>query len=406
MILNVKKKFLFLIALLLVIPALGNYFAWAQTATPTIAPSSVDQGRLSELQNKINELQGKVSSLQGQEKSLSSEIAVMDNQIKLTEYRIEANKEQILSLEADIDTTTKKIGKLEKSLDELTKVLLNRIVATYEIGTIQPFHVLLSSTNISNFLTRLNYLRIAQVHDKRLIYETEQAKIDYANQKEIFEDKKKKIEALKKELEAYTRELEQDKIIRQDLLNATQSDEQKYQQLLAQAKAEYEAILGIVSGKGTETEVGHISEGQRIATMIPGESCNSSGPHVHFMVTKNGNTENPFSYLGQIDNKNCSGGGNCNAADPFNPSGSWGWPLDPTIIFNQGYGSTWAVANTWVGRIYSFHNGIDISSSSTTVKAVKEGILYKGSYSVGCALGYVRVSQSDGIDTYYLHVYP
>jgi len=402
--LRIKKSLFLLTVLLFSLFLLNtNLFVWAEEPTTTTTTTTADAAKWEE---KIKEYEGKVSELQGKAKTLSSEIAVMDNQIKLTEYRIEANKEQILSLEADIDTTNKKIGKLEESLDELTKVLLNRIIATYEVGTIQPFNILLSSSNISNFFTRLNYLKIAQTHDKRLIYETEQAKIDYANQKEIFEDKKKKIEALKRELEVYTAELEQNKLIRKDLLNATQNDERKYQQLLARARAEYEAILGIVAGKGTEVKVGHISEGQRIATMITGTSCNSSGTHLHFMVTKNGNTENPFNYLKDIEHKNCSGGGDCNPADPFNPSGSWNWPLDAPIIFNQGYGSTWAIANTWVRRIYTFHNGIDISSSSTTVKAVKEGTLYKGSYSVGCALGYVRVDHGEGMETYYLHVYP
>ncbi len=404
MILRIKKSFFLLVILIFSLFLLDtNFFAWALEPTATPTPTSAESAKWEE---KIKEYEGKVSELQGKAKTLSSEIAVMDNQIKLTEYRIEANKEQILSLEVDIDTTNKKIGKLEKSLDELTKVLLNRIIATYEVGTIQPFHILLSSSDVSNFFTRLNYLKIAQTHDKRLIYETEQAKIDYANQKDIFEEKKKKIEALKKELEIYTAELEQNKLIRQDLLNVTKNDEQKYQQLLAQARAEHQAILGIVAGKGTETEVGKVSEGQRVATMITGASCNSSGTHLHFMVTKNGNTENPFNYLKGIEHKNCSGGGNCNPADSFNPSGSWNWPLDGPILFNQGYGSTWAVANTWVRNIYTFHNGIDISSSSTTVKAVKEGTLYKGSYSVGCALGYVRVDHGEGIETFYLHVYP
>ncbi len=412
--LKIKKSFILLTVLLFSLFLLNtNPFAWANSEEDTTTNNTTESSSCSvegceqmSCADCINFYAGKEAEAGKKVDSYASELAVINNQINLIQARIEANKEQILSLEADIDTTNKKIGKLEESLDELTKVLLNRIIATYEVGTIQPFHILLSSSDVSNFFTRLNYLKIAQTHDKRLIYETEQAKIDYANQKDIFEEKKKKIEALKKELEVYTAELEQNKLIKEDLLKATQNDERKYQQLLARARAEYEAILGIVAGKGTETEVGKVSEGQRVATMITGASCNSSGTHLHFMITKNGNTENPFSYLKDIDHKNCSGGGDCNPADPFNPSGNLNWPLDAPILFNQGYGSTWAIANTWVRRIYTFHNGIDISSSSTTVKAVKEGTLYKGSYSVGCALGYVRVDHGDGVETYYLHVYP
>lgn len=380
-------------------------FTWSQT--PTVAPTSQpqDSDRAKQLQEKIKEFEQKVSDLHGQAKTLSSQIAVMDNQIKLTEYRIDSVKQQLLDLSVDIDTANKKINNLEKDLSGLTHVLISRIVATYKVGSSPSFQVLLASSNISNFFTKLNYLKIAQAHDKKLIYDTQQAKIDYANQKDIFEEKKAKVESLKKELENYTLQLDQEKKSRESLLQVTRNDERKYQDLLAKARAEYEAIQGIVSGLGKEVESGPVGEGQGIASVISGTSCNSGGTHLHFIVTQNGSNQNPFNYLSSIGSENCSGS-SCGSSDgdAFNPSGSWIWPLDGPIKLTQGYGSTWATRNTWVRNIYSFHNGIDISGSSLTVKAVKSGTLYRGSYSVGCPLRYVKVVHSDGFVTYYLHV--
>ncbi len=152
-----------------------------------------------------------------------------------------------------------------------------------------------------------------------------------------------------------------------------------------------------------------VSEGEKIASIIQGASCNSSGAHLHFIVTSGGNTQNPFNYLKSgIEYRNCSGAGDCSDGDPFNPSGSWSWPINPPVRFVQGYGSTWAVQHTWVGQIYNFHNGIDIySDSSSDVKAVKSGSLYRGSYggSRGCRLRYVKVSHDEGgFETFYLHI--
>ena len=63
--------------------------------------------------------------------------------------------------------------------------------------------------------------------------------------------------------------------------------------------------------------------------------------------------------------------------------------------------------NTWVGRIYSFHNGIDITGSSSNVYAVADGTLYRGSYAVGCTLSYAKLAHKDSnVATLYLHVYP
>lgn len=192
-------------------------------------------------------LQEKINLLQGQAKTLSSQIAIMDSQINLTEAKIEANKREILDLSLDIDTATKKIDTLSESLDRITGVLLNRIVATYEAGSVQPLEILLSSTDASNLLIRLNYLRIAQAHDKRLIYDVQQAKNDYVNQKDIFETKKEKVEALKKQLEAYTAQLNQEKTDKQNLLTQTKGNESTYQQLLAQAQAQLAALAGFAN---------------------------------------------------------------------------------------------------------------------------------------------------------------
>jgi|WetSurMetagenome_2_1015567.scaffolds.fasta_scaffold26147_4 peptidoglycan hydrolase CwlO-like protein len=346
-------------------------------------------------------LQNKLNLLQGQAKTLSSQIAIMDNQIYLTQARIEANKREILDLTLDIDTATKKISTLSESLNKITEILLNRIVATYEVGSIQPLEILLSSTNASNYLSRLNYLRIAQTHDKKLIYDVQQAKNDYTNQKEIFETKKKKVEDLKSQLEAYTNQLNQEKVSKQYLLAQTQGSEARYQELLAEAIAEYEQIQGIVSGNGTENEIGSINKGDTIATIIQGSSCNSSGTHLHFTVSRNGSADNPFNYLKPVDYTNDSNG------DAFNPSGSWDWPITPSIELHQGYGVTWfATAYNAYGDRH-FHNGIDITGSSSEVKAVKSGTLYQGSYTgkSSCRLKYVRIRQSDdGLDTFYLHV--
>ncbi|HSX40841.1 MAG TPA: hypothetical protein VLF68_04490, partial [Candidatus Saccharimonadales bacterium] len=202
-------KFFLLIIFVFILAVLFKTVTFAQDAT-----SSAVQ----DLQNKINDLQNKVSDLQGQEKTLSSQIGVMDNQIKLTSYKIDATKQQITNLTLDIDTANKKISTLEGSVDNLTKVLMNRIVATYEIGSAQPLELLITSHSASDLLERANYLRVAQQHDKKLIYDTVQAKNDFANQKAIYENEKKKIEALKTDLEAYNNQLDSQKATKQDLL--------------------------------------------------------------------------------------------------------------------------------------------------------------------------------------------
>src|SRR6185312_2888217 len=223
-------------------------YSFAQTATTTLTPTPTPD--VSGLQQQISDLEGKISNLQGQEKTLTSQIEVMDSQIKLTQLRINSTEEQINELTLNIDTATQKVNNIQSSLNNLTQVLMNRVAATYEVGTIQPMQILLTSGTVGDFLERLNYLKIAQAHDKKLLYDTVQAKNDYQNQKDINENEKKQVLALQDQLKSYTDQLGQEKASEQSLLSQTQGDEATYQKQLAAAQAQLASFSSFVTTQG------------------------------------------------------------------------------------------------------------------------------------------------------------
>lgn len=341
--------------------------------------------------------------------TLRSEIARFNTSIALTTARISQTIVQIRELEKEIASLGGKIVKLDISLDQASEILIKRVAETYKKGKIDPLALLLSSKDFTEFVSRYKYLRVMQLYDRKLMIQMETVRTNYEDQRTAKEEKQEELEIAQKKLESQKILLAQQKADRERLLEITRNNEKRFQDLLSKARAELIAIKGILAGKGREAEIRSVSEGEKIASMIPGVSCNSSGTHLHFMASQGSDTHNPFSYLkGGIAYENCSGSSCGNPdGDSFNPSGSWSWPLNPSIKFNQGYGYTWAIQHTWVGRIYDFHNGIDIVSDSLDVKAVKAGILYQGVYEGDyCNLSYVRVNHDDSdLDTLYLHVY-
>lgn len=384
-----KKKVIVLLFLLILIvlklPTLR--FATAQT----------EEEKLKKLSQEIEQYENELKRLQSQANTLSNQIAQYDAQIRLTTLKIEQTQEKINLLGGRIE-------RLESSLSSLIKAFASRAVRTYKMTRISdPFVMLFTSTDLESASSSFFYLRKIQEADRDLL-------VRLKNVQGIYQEEKNAQEKLQNELQDQKEALAVQKAAKGALLAQTRNDEKRYQQLLAAARSEYEAIQAIIAGKGIEERVGNVSQGERIASIIEGPSCNSSGRHLHFIVRQNGTTYNPFNYLRSgIDYENCSGPScGTEGGDPFNPSGSWDWPISPKIKFTQGYGSTWAIRNTWVGKIYQFHNGIDIDSySSSEVRAVKSGTLYRGSYSGsnGCRLRYVRVDHDDSdLDTLYLHI--
>lgn len=355
-----------------------------------------------ELNEKIDQYQQKLAELRVAKKTLANQVAMMDSQIKITSLKIEQTQEAIRLLEEQIKELSLRINQLDLSLNQLSLIFLDRVVATYKSGRLDPLYLFLSSDNFADFFRRLRYLRMVQLNDRQVMLSLEEARTNYDRQKEAKEEKQRELELLKNQLDQQKRDLLQQKKDKEHLLALTRNDEIRYQQLLSQALAELEAIQAIVAGQGEESRVGEIKKGEKIATVInviKGSLVCSTGTHLHFEIRKEGKVVNPFSYLSPIQIINDSGG------DEYSFGGSWPWPLNPPIKLTQGFGS-----NTWWIRSglapYKFHTGVDLVSDDLTVKSVADGILYNGSVTCGKGkLRYVRVEhQEEGISTYYLHV--
>lgn len=360
--------------------------------------------RHQELQKEIEELETKVAQLAEQSRTLSSTILFLDNQVSLTTARIEKTEVEIAVLETEIASLSAKIDRLDVSLDQVSSILLSRITETYKQGRIHPLTLLFSSRGFGDFIARFKYLRVIQRHDRNLLIQMEATRTNYDAQKELKEEKQAETEVLKARLESQKQTLAQQKQDKEMLLEVTKSDEKRFRDMLARAREEMAAIERILAGFGDVAEIGPVSSGETVGTYIAGASACSSGGHLHFEVVKDGSHQNPAGYLKNIslifeDN-----------VSQFTPNGSWDWPIFEPIRITQEYGDTFWARLGWYGG--GPHTGVDMVSGtsisdqgSRTVKAAKEGSLYRGSIACGGGtLRFARVDQSDGMQTYYMHL--
>ncbi len=352
----------------------------------TSAQSTGD--KLNQLRGQIEQYEKEISRLRSQANTLSNQIAQFNAQIRLTTLKIQETQEKILLLGGRID-------QLEVSLEALTKAFSSRASETYKMVRLgDPLIFLISAPDLTSVVSRYHYLQRIQEADRDLLMRLQKAQGVYQEEKTDQED-------LQEQLEIQKTNLNSQKIAKANLLQITKNDERRYQNLIAKARAELEAIQAIIAGKGEETEVGSVGEGARIASVIPGSSACSTGGHLHFEVVQGGAHQNPANLLisKSVEWDNAPDG-------PFSFSGSWQWPLNDPIRITQGYGMTYyaSVLNYYGGAP---HTGLDmVNENDHTVKAVKPGTLYRGA--IGCGGGtlrYVHIKQGDGHDTYYLHVY-
>ncbi len=397
-------RFVFSVPLLLA----GLFFFSTLFVSQVVFAQATGSAQLSEeerkqVQSRIDELTQKLEEVKQEKNTLSSAIKLIDNKTLLNEQQIRKTQLEIQVTQSEVLDLTERVEGLKTTLSELSVALIHRIQQQYKQHSGDAMSRLFATTGAEDYFKQDKYISKVRAHTQELIMTTEEKRQDYEHQRESKEQKQTQLESLQSRLSQQQTELAEQKEDKRRLLSVTQNDERNYQQQLAAAQAEAAGLLQIKAGRGNESEVGTVKEGDVIASIIPGKSFCSSGTHLHFEVIKDGNYTNPFSWLsGDPSLINSS-------SDPANPSGSWRWPVQDPARITQGYGMSWYAR---VMRAYggSPHTGIDLvskSSSNLQVVAVKSGTLYRGAIRCGGGnMQYVKVKHEDdpSISTVYVHV--
>jgi len=348
--------------------------------------------------------ESKIRETQSQANTLANTISILNNKISVQELQIEQTRAEIAQLERQVRELVDRITGLNISLDRLGAVLVERVNEDYKNTRTNINLLLLATDRLNIFLSNYKYLQLTRQQTTVAMEQAETQKADYDVQKELKETKQTEVEKKRSVLEGQQGGLTKQRGEQQFLLTQTKNNEATYQRELEKTLAELEAIQSIIAGKGDESRVGEVEQGATIASIIAGASTCSTGTHLHFEVVKSGAHRDPAGYLKAIDvlwqNQPDS---------TFGWGGDWEWPLNSPAKINQGYGMTYYAR---VRRSYGGapHTGIDIASKELgnyTVKAVKAGVLYRGSIKCGGGLlKYVKVEHKDdsSMNTYYLHV--
>lgn len=346
----------------------------------------------SNVNDRIACYQDELSRLTSQSKTLSNQIAQFDAQIKLTQLKIAQTEEKIVLLGGRID-------QLEGSLDSLSKAFASRVVETYKMARFgSSFFLLVSSSDLTEAVSRFNYLKKIQEADRSLLTRLQTAQTTYKTEKTDQE-------ALQVELAKQKASLDSQKKAKNALLSQTKNDEKRYAQLLAEAYAEKAAIeKALIAG----VKVGPVKQGDPIAlvgnTGYPG--C-STGKHLHFEIRKDNTWVDPATYLNSHTVIDCQNYDCGKGIPPHNANlgnGSWPWPISDPIDLTQYYGHTpysWRYA--YSGGV---HTGYDmVPENSDVIRAPADGNLYKSSQLCGSSvINIVYIDHGSNLFSLYLHV--
>lgn len=241
-----KKIYLKVISILIMATIILN------TVSISYAASSISSQK-NELNKKIQETKDNLNEVNSQKEE-------SQNKVNDLSSKIDSYESQINSLKSEIETKTNEVQELQKKLDELEaereknqNLLDERLVTLYEAGEVSYLDMLLSSTDLTEFISSYYMIETLTAADKELIQNLENDKKEIAETQEKVNSSLSEIETKKSELEKVQKQLsdakdeEQTKVYElteqsHDLESDVEEYEKKMKELDAKEKAQEAAL--------------------------------------------------------------------------------------------------------------------------------------------------------------------
>lgn len=170
-----------------------------------------------DLQDKIDKTKEQLNDVNTTK--TDTEKQVDDIQTKIDDYQgdIDSLNDRLDILNTNITENEKKLEEQQKKYEENSKLLDERLVTIYENGSVSYLDLLLSSSNLTEFIS--NYYLISELasYDLDLLEQIQNEQKQIEETKTTLENDKSEVETLKSEKEVKTKEL-----------NATKQEKEKY----------------------------------------------------------------------------------------------------------------------------------------------------------------------------------
>ena len=343
-------------------------------------------GELRDLQKEIDQYKALISSRKKAETSVLQELEYLEKQMTLAEKELAYINTRMTYLSKDIAETTVAVETIQEQLASQKAAFEARLTSIYKAGSISYLEVLLQSESLSDFLSRIHYLKEIAEQDTALIEEYNAGRVlllekkagleanlaDMESQKRSYEDKRYEVASRSQDRERYLAQVQTDKKQLEHLLDEMEAQSKALEEeirklqaenplearelsmvwpasggwissyygwrphpvlggnrfhhgidyaansnspilaaesgvvLLAGSNGGYGLCVIIDHGGGVSTLYGHankvlVTKGQHVIrgekVALVGSTGVSNGPHLHFEVRVNGETQNPLAWL-------------------------------------------------------------------------------------------------------------
>lgn len=235
---------IYIIVALFVLLSLGKGIVVAQTRSNVEELSEEIREKRKERQDLEREaarLRRSLEDKQREASSLKNQLAILDDQIATTEAEAKAKKAEIEERNLIIKELVERIRRKEEDITRVKRQVAAFLLTIRQYDERGGLALLFAYKSFSEFYDRAQFLSELQRSSQRLLNQVQEIKKTLEAEKRGVEEERAELERLKKELEQEKNGLTEQQATKNYLLDETKRSEQRYQDLLAQAKREQEA---------------------------------------------------------------------------------------------------------------------------------------------------------------------
>lgn len=222
-----------------------------------------------ELQKQIQDASGELEKVKDELTVNLQQVQKLDERIATSATELEKLNTQIENLQKSINDVEGKLKTAEKNFNKQKKLLDNRLIAVQESSDIQYLDVILSSKNISDFLS--NYFLITELadHDIELLTDMQNKKHEIELSKQKLEQDRENLAEIEMNQIRTSKILENTKIIRENYINKLSDQEKDIQAKIDEYNTRFDEINREILGiAGTNIDTKYI--GGELAWPVPG----------------------------------------------------------------------------------------------------------------------------------------
>ena len=297
------------------------------------------QNERNEIQNQMDEANGQLEGVQNDLTQNLQQVQKLDERISESERELNDLNNQIANLQSSIDEVQMNLETAQMSYDSQKQLLDNYLVAVQESNDTEYLDVLLSSKNISEFLS--SYFLISELasYEMDLLDDMQNKKNEIELSKVKLEQDREKLATIKANQSKTATILENTKTVRENFISKLSDKEKEIQTQIDEYNTRFEEI---------NKEILELAQGSIAAEYIGGELA---------------------------------------------------WPVPGYTVITSKYG----MRTHPITGVYKLHTGVDIRAPmGADFIAANDGIVTKASYNSAYG-NMVIIDHGGGVSTLYAH---